>query len=65
MSLSILLVEAGHEASKGVLFGGVRGGSDAKLGRCVTEDRSLLRHHYLLGAVARGALVLNVAQVPL
>ena len=65
VSLPTLLVEAEHDASKRVLVGGARGGSDAKLCRGVTEERSLLRHHHLFGAIVRDAVVLDVAQVPL
>ena len=65
MSFPTLLVEAGHDASKIFLFGGVRGGLDEKLGRGVTDECSLLRHHHLFGAIVRDALVLDVAQVPL
>ena len=60
-----LLVEAGHDSSKSFLFDGVRGGSATELGRGVAEKRRLLRHHHLLGAVIRDALVLDIAQVPL
>ena len=65
VSLSTLLVEAGHGASKRVSVGGVRGGSDAKLCRGVTEERSLLRHHHLFDALVCDALALDVGQVPL
>lgn len=63
VSILTLLVEAGYDLPEIVLSGGVGDGSDAKLGCGVPEERSILRHHHLLGPV--DALVLDIVQVPM